>query len=111
MPLSETYYWRTVAKQHYARLRSSCLIVTSMIRVNKTMRQHEVSSCNWHIPWDFLISIPIKLRPVTPLEPVLIDGSMFRVKAQLPLRMRLQISKDMECFLEVPDPGHCEVAQ
>ena len=111
LPISDTDYWRTVAKQQYAGLRSSRLSVTRMIRVNKTMRKHEVDSCNWHIPWDRFLSIPIKLCPVTLMEPVIVDGRMYQVETQLPLSIRLQISKDMEYFLEVPDLGHREVAR
>ena len=76
MPLAKQDYRRTVAKQQYAALRSSRLSVTIMIHVNKKMRQHEVSSCNWNIPWNRLLSAPIKLRTVTLLEPVLIDIRM-----------------------------------
>ena len=99
MPLAEPYYWRTVAKQHYSGLRYSRLSVTSMIRVNKTMRQHEVASFNWNIPWDRLLRVPIKLLPVTLLEPVFVDGRMCRVETQLPIWMRLKVSKDMELLI------------
>ena len=77
--LAELYYWRTVAKQQYAGLRSSCLSVTNMIFVNKTMRRNKVASCNWYITWDCLLIVTIKNRPFTLLEPVFIDGRMYRV--------------------------------
>ena len=76
MPLAEPDYWLTVSKQQYSGLRSSRLSITSMIRVNKTMRQYEVASCNWHIHWDRLLSVPINNRPVTLLEPVFLNGRM-----------------------------------
>ena len=54
---------------------------------------------------------PIKPHPATLLEHVLIYGRMCQAETQRPLCMRLQISKYMECLLEVPNSGHCEVAQ
>ena len=67
-----------------------------MINVNKTMHRREVTYCDWNISWDRLISVPIKLRPVTLMELVFIDGRVKRVETQLPLRMRFQILKYME---------------
>ena len=75
------------------------------------MRQHEVAFCNWNITWDHLLRVPIKTRPVTILEPVFIDVRMCRVENQLPLQMRLQMYKDIECLLKVTNPGHYEVDQ
>ena len=85
MPLSEPDYWRTVAKQQYAGLRSFCLSVASMIRINKKMRRNKVASCNWNIYWDRLLGVHIKLCQVTLVGPVIFDGRMCRVKTQLPL--------------------------
>ena len=82
-----------------------------MISVNETMRRHEFASCNWYIPWDCLISIPLKTGPVTVLEPVFTDGRMCWVETQIPLQMRLQITKDTSCLIKVPNVGHCKVAQ
>ena len=110
LSLAEPDYWRTVAKQKYASLRSSRLSFTSMTCVNKTIRQHEFASCKLHITWGCLLSITIKLRPVTPMEPVFVDGRMCRVETQIPLRMRLKISKDMEFLIKVTGLGHHRVA-
>ena len=75
------------------------------------MCQHEVASCNWHIYQYRLLGVPIKLRLVTLKEPVFVYGRIFRVETQLPLQMRLQISKDIECLLKVTNLGHRGVAQ
>ena len=111
MTLAEPDHWCNFVKQNYAGLRLSRLSVASMIRVNKSMRQHEIASCNWHISWYQFLSVPIKLHPVKLMEPVLVDGRMCRVKTQLSLRIRLQISKYMECLIEVPDSVHRKVAR
>ena len=106
LPHAEPEYWHTIAKwQYFGRLS-----VTRMICLNKKLRQHEVASCNWHIPWYRLLGASIKLCPVTLLETVFGDGRIFWVKTQLPLWMRLQISKDIEFLIEVPESGHCKVA-
>ena len=81
-----------------------------MIRVNKKIRRHEFSSCNCHISWNRFLSVPVKLRPVTLPEPVFVDGRMYQVKNQLPIWMRLQISKYMELLIKVPNLGNYEVA-
>ena len=94
--IAEPYYWRTIAKQQYEGLRFSCINVSSIFQVNKTMRRHEIVSYDWHISWYCLLNVPIKLHPVTLMKYVFIDGRMFQVKTQLPLRIRLQISKYME---------------
>ena len=69
------------------------------------MNRHEVASCNWHISWNRLLIVPIKLSLVTLMEPVFIDVRMFQVETELPLQTRLQISKDVECLPKVPDSG------
>ena len=79
--------------------------------MNKKINRHEVASCNWHITWDSLLNFPIKYHPVTMLEHVLLDGRFCWIETQLPIWMRLKISKDMERLLKVPDSGHREVAQ
>ena len=111
LPLSILDYWCNFEKQQHGGLRLSCIIVTRIIRINKTMCQHKVSSCNWHITWDHLLIVPIKLRQVTLLEPDLVDDRICWVKTQFPLRMPLQISKDIECLLDVPNSGHLKLAQ
>ena len=60
LPLAEPNYWGTVKIHEYAVLRSSCLSVTIIISFNKTICRHEVASCNWYIPWDRLLRLPIK---------------------------------------------------
>ena len=110
LPLAEPYYWRNAAKQQYAGIRLSCISVTTIICANKTMNRHEVASCNWHISWNRLLGVPMKTHPVTLMEPIFVDGRMCRVETQLPLWMRLQISKDSECLLKVPNSGNHEVA-
>ena len=111
LPLVETYYCRPVEKQKYAGIRSSRLSVSSMICFKKTMRLHEVASCNWRISLDRLLVIPVKMCPVTLLEPVFFNGRICRFETQLPISMRLQISKNMECLIEVPYSGHHDVAR
>ena len=87
MPLAESDYWRTISKKLYDGLILSRLSAASMIGVNKTMCRHEGASCDWHICWYCLVSVPIRLRPVTLMKPDLVDGRMCQVETQLPLRM------------------------
>ena len=116
MPQMSYDSWWTRLLVHYCKT-TACRseIVSSQCHQHylrqQKMRWHEVASCNWHIPLDRLIRVPIKLLPVKLLKPVFSDGRMFRVKTQLFLWMRLQISKDMECLLKVTDSGNHEVAQ
>ena len=109
--LAEPYHWHIIAKKQYTGLRFSRLSVTRMIHINKTICRNKVSSCNWYITWYRLIKVPLKIFPVTLMEPVFVDGRMFRVKTPLPLWMSLKVSKYMECLLEVPSSGHHGVAR
>jgi hypothetical protein len=45
----------------------------------------------WHVLWDrFTAGVAAKLRPVTLLETLFVDGRMCRVKTQFPRWMPLQ---------------------